>query len=188
MWALIDNYDSFTYILNHYLRQLHTDCRVFKNDEISISELQQLNPERIILSPGPETPLQAGITLNVIQAFYTQTPILGVCLGHQAIGLHFGAKLRHAIRPMHGKQSQVTVTAHPLFQGINSVTTVMRYHSLVIDDLGNTGLQAIAMSDDTLEIMAIAHNQYPCIGIQFHPESIGTPAGFEILRNWNLMF
>ena len=184
MWVLIDNYDSFTHILHHYLLQAGGDCLVYRNDEITAEELKALNPDRIILSPGPETPLQAGITMDVIKEFYTTNPILGVCLGHQALGMHFGATLKHAVAPMHGKTSELNITQpHPLFEGL-SQNTVMRYHSLVIDNLQDTGLDVLAISSDTNEIMAITHRQYPSIGVQFHPESVGTGDGLKMIRNW----
>jgi len=183
MWVLIDNYDSFTYILLHYLLQTGHQCVVYHNDEITLDDLIALNPSRIIISPGPETPLQAGISLDVIRYFHDKIPILGVCLGHQAIGMFFGAKLKHAPLPMHGKISTAHHSGHSLFEGIDASFDVMRYHSLVIEALDNTGLQAIAHTDDGC-IMAIIHEKYPCTGIQFHPESVGTAAGLQMLQNW----
>ncbi len=186
MWVLIDNYDSFTFILQHYLLQTGHECAVYRNDEITLQQLITLNPGRIIISPGPETPLQAGITMQVINHFHRLIPILGVCLGHQALGMYFGAKLVHT-HPMHGKKSLVTHTAHPLFQHIPSPFTVMRYHSLAVNEFENTALAAIAHSGDGV-IMALAHQQYPCIGVQFHPESIGTEYGLQLLNNWAALF
>lgn len=188
MWVLIDNYDSFTYILHHYLLQTGNECIVRRNDEISLDELIALNPSRLIISPGPETPLQAGITMQAVAHFADKIPVLGVCLGHQALGMHFGAQLIHAPYPMHGKTSSVTHTLHPLFDGISNPFTVMRYHSLAISHLAGTGLQSIAVADDDGAIMALAHETLPCIGIQFHPESIGTPDGLQILKNWAKLF
>jgi anthranilate synthase/aminodeoxychorismate synthase-like glutamine amidotransferase len=188
MWVLIDNYDSFTYILHHYLLQCGSDCVVYRNDEITIEELEKLNPARIILSPGPETPLQAGITMDVVKHFHDKAPILGVCLGHQALGMYFGAQLIHAPHPMHGKTSEVSFTPHPIFEGLQNPFTVMRYHSLAVSNFEGTGLQAIAHSTDDNTIMALAHETYPCIGVQFHPESIGTANGLQILKNWAKMF
>jgi len=187
MYLLIDNYDSFTYILQDYLLQLGEDCSVYKNDELTIEEIKQLNPSRIILSPGPETPLQAGITMEVIDAFHKTIPILGICLGHQALGMYFGAKLVYAPYPMHGKTSLINHASHPLFANIVSPTEVMRYHSLVIEELPPS-LKATATSINDACIMAIVHNHYPCVGIQFHPESIGTGEGLQILRNWQKMY
>ena len=183
MWALIDNYDSFTWILQHYLLQTGHECTVYRNDEITLQQLIAIAPERIIISPGPETPVQAGITMDVINHFHATTPILGVCLGHQALGMYFGARLAHSAYPMHGKTSEVIHTHHPLFAGIPSPFTAMRYHSLIIEGLDNTGIDAIAHTHDGT-IMALAHRQYPCTGIQFHPESVGTDYGLQMLQNW----
>ncbi len=187
MWALIDNYDSFTWILRHYLLQTGNECSVFRNDEITVGQLEQLNPERLIISPGPETPLQAGISMQAIETFCGRIPILGVCLGHQALGMHFGAELKRAGYPMHGKVSEITHNGHPLFEGIPRRYNVMRYHSLVIDNLEGTGLDAIAQTDDGT-IMAVAHTHQPCIGVQFHPESVGTEHGLKLLQNWSAMY
>lgn len=188
MWLLIDNYDSFTYILRDYLLQLNADCLVYKNDEITIAEINELNPSRIIISPGPETPKQAGISMKIIEQYHQTIPILGVCLGHQTIGCYFGAKLTHAPYPMHGKTSWVSHNNnHPLFQNIVSPFEVMRYHSLVLSDIPDC-MEAIAFSNDDCCIMAIAHKTYPSIGIQFHPESIGTSCGFDILKNWKDLY
>ncbi len=184
MWILLDNYDSFTYILHDYLLQTGNECTVYRNDEISIEELQNLNPSRLIISPGPETPLQAGICMDAIQAFHDRIPILGVCLGHQALGMFFGAKLIHAPYPMHGKTSEVVHNNSTIFNNIASPFTVMRYHSLIIDNLENTGLTVTAHTLEDGCIMAIEHNKFPCTGIQFHPESIGTPQGLQLLKNW----
>ena len=183
MWALIDNYDSFTYILHDYLLQTGHECAVYRNDAITIKELEALNPERIIISPGPETPLQAGISMAVIDRFHQQVPILGVCLGHQALGMYFGAKLVHTAYPMHGKTSAVSHGGHPLFKGIPSPFTAMRYHSLAVNEFGGTPLDVLAQTEDGT-IMALAHKHYPCIGVQFHPESIGTEYGLQLLKNW----
>ncbi len=187
MWVLIDNYDSFTYILHHYLLQTGNECVVYRNDEITIEELKALNPSRIIISPGPETPLQAGITMDIVAHFHNKIPILGVCLGHQAIGMHFGADLVHAPQPMHGKTSAVKHNGHKLFSNISNPFTAMRYHSLIIKEATGSGLSAIAHTDDGT-IMAIAHDTYPCIGIQFHPESVETKEGMQLIQNWAGMY
>lgn len=184
MWVLLDNYDSFTYILHHYLLQTGHDCIVYRNDEISLQQLIDLNPSRLIISPGPETPLQAGICMQAIAYFHSRIPILGVCLGHQALGMFFGASLIHIPYPMHGKTSMVTHNSHPLFTDVPSPFTVMRYHSLAIDSLDNTSLQPLAFSQDDNIVMAIAHNKFPCVGVQFHPESVGTQYGLKLLQNW----
>lgn len=186
---LIDNYDSFSYILHDYLLQTGHQCAVYRNDEITVHELAGLNPERIIISPGPETPLQAGICMDVIDRFHKQLPILGVCLGHQALGMYFGAKLVRASYPMHGKTSLVGHSSnHPLFYNIPDPYEVMRYHSLAIENIEGTGLQPLGhtLDDDTLMVMA--HEIYPCVGIQFHPESVGTTDGLQMLQNWAAMY
>ena len=186
MWVLLDNYDSFTWILHHYLQQVGGDCVVYRNDEIGIGQLEQMQPERLILSPGPETPLQAGITMDAITRFHDRIPILGVCLGHQALGMYFGANLVHAPEPMHGKTSTITHNGHALFEGLPKQYDVMRYHSLAITNRENSGLQEIAHTADGT-IMAIAHKRYRCTGVQFHPESVGTEHGLQLLRNWAAM-
>jgi anthranilate synthase/aminodeoxychorismate synthase-like glutamine amidotransferase len=188
MWILIDNYDSFSYILHHYLLQTGNECVVYRNDEITINELKRLNPERIIISPGPETPIQAGITMDVIKHFHENTPILGVCLGHQALGMFFGGELIHIPYPMHGKTSEVKHNGHELYHNIPSPCTVMRYHSLAIDKIENTGLKPLAYTTDDNILMAMVHEQYPCVGIQYHPESIGTNDGLQLLKNWAEMY
>lgn len=183
MYILIDNYDSFTYILHHYLLQTGNECLVFKNDEITVDAIANLHPSRLIISPGPETPLQAGITMDAIQHFHDQIPILGVCLGHQALGMFFGDRLVHT-PPMHGKTSLVTHYGHQLFDNIASPFTVMRYHSLAIEQVAGSEVEYIAHAEDNVA-MALAHRRYPCIGVQFHPESVGTPRGLQLLQNWS---
>lgn len=182
MYVLIDNYDSFTYILHHYLLQAGMECMVYKNDEVTVDDLVAMKPQGIILSPGPETPLQAGITMAVIGQFHKQVPILGVCLGHQALGMYFGAQLVRA-QPMHGKTSSISHNGHQLFHGIPSPYTVMRYHSLAVEGFDGTGLVAIANTDDGV-VMALCHDTYPCMGVQFHPESVGTEHGLVLIKNW----
>ncbi len=183
MYILIDNYDSFTYMLQDYLLQTGVDCKVVRNDELSASELIEMGPERIIISPGPETPVQAGISMGIIDLCHKTVPILGVCLGHQALGMYFGAKLMQLPYPMHGKTSEVTHDGSGLFTGIPSPFTAMRYHSLIVTDFEATGLQATAHSADG-SIMALRHTEFPCVGVQFHPESVGTQQGLQLLRNW----
>lgn len=185
MWALIDNYDSFTYILWHYLLELHSDVRIWKNDEITAGQLRTLNPERIILSPGPGRPENAGNMMDIIDTFHAITPILGVCLGHQAIGKYFGAELVHARHPMHGKTSDIFHEGNFIFKNLPNPLSVMRYHSLLLHGLEHCDLEALAYTSDQ-ELMAFRHRKFPCTGVQFHPESIKTQAGKELFRNWHL--
>jgi anthranilate synthase/aminodeoxychorismate synthase-like glutamine amidotransferase len=183
MWVLIDNYDSFTHILHHYLLQAGGDCRVVRNDALSLDALIALRPSRLIISPGPETPLQAGITMDAVAHFHDRIPILGVCLGHQALGMFFGAQLVHAPEPVHGKIHELRHDGAAIFDGIPSPFSAMRYHSLSLENLEGTGLHSIAETADGLN-MAIAHERFPCLGLQFHPESVGTPDGLRMLQNW----
>ena len=183
MILLLDNYDSFTYNLWHYLLQLNEQCIVKRNDEISIEEIRKLNPKAIVLSPGPGRPGDSGTMNQVIKHFYETIPFLGICLGHQAIGEFFGAKLLHADKPMHGKTSELIFKNHFLFQKISSPLMVMRYHSLLLKEVENTRLKIIAATKEQ-EIMAIEHPDYKIIGLQFHPESILTPDGMTMLHNW----
>ncbi|MEO5673450.1 MAG: aminodeoxychorismate/anthranilate synthase component II [Chitinophagales bacterium] len=180
---LLDNYDSFTYILQDYFTQLGKPCDVYRNDEITLSEIDSLHPPAIILSPGPSTPAKSGIMMEVIRNYYDKIPILGICLGHQGIGEFFGSELVRAEKIMHGKTSPVFHTSHPVFQNIPSPFMAMRYHSLLLRNIESTPLQLIAKTADD-EVMAIIHPEYKICGIQFHPESILTPHGINILRNW----
>jgi anthranilate synthase/aminodeoxychorismate synthase-like glutamine amidotransferase len=182
MWALLDNYDSFTYILHHYLLQLHKEVIVFKNDAIEVSDLIRLKPKRLIVSPGPKRPQDAGITMEAIRQLHDKIPILGVCLGHQALGQFFGAELVKG-HPMHGKTSTLHHQQKDFFANIPSCIQVMRYHSLVLQNWENTGIVPLAFSD-TMELMAFCHPVFPCVGLQFHPESVLTEFGFEMLENW----
>jgi anthranilate synthase/aminodeoxychorismate synthase-like glutamine amidotransferase len=152
-----------------------------------VDQLAALRPDRLILSPGPQTPQEAGITLEAINYFCEKIPILGICLGHQAIGMNYGAPLLKCPVPMHGKTSMLEHNNHPLFEGINSPTEVMRYHSLCIDISDNKQLLPLAFSEDDKILMACAHRTLPLIGLQFHPESIGTIAGQPMIDNWAKM-
>lgn len=182
MILIIDNYDSFTYNLVDYVKQLGEQCMVFRNDEISLEELSNLNFDKIIISPGPGVPATSGITLEVIKKYAKEKPILGVCLGHQAIGEIYGAKLVKAAKPMHGKTSKIQLENHPLFADLPEKIEVMRYHSLVLENV-KSPLKVIAKSRKN-EVMAMVHENYPLTGIQFHPESILTKDGMTILKNW----
>ncbi|WP_400241619.1 aminodeoxychorismate/anthranilate synthase component II [Niallia sp. JL1B1071] len=184
MILLIDNYDSFTYNLFQYLGELGEEIKVVRNDEISIDAIRHLNPERIVLSPGPGRPENAGILIELIQTLYQEFPILGICLGHQAIGYAFGSEVVKASNVMHGKTSKLKVTNNSVFRNIED-PEVMRYHSLVIKkDTLNEEFEVLANSTDDNEIMAIKHKQYPLYGYQFHPESIGTDCGKQLLKNF----
>lgn len=184
MWVLIDNYDSFTHILHHYLLMTGNECVVVRNDALAVADLAAMNPSRLIISPGPQTPLEAGISMEAIGYFHDRIPILGVCLGHQALGMFFGAPLLHLPAPVHGKISLVQHNGHPLFAGIPDPFEVMRYHSLTIDLAGNSELLPLAGTLDDHTLMACAHKILPLAGVQFHPESIGTPEGHRIISNW----
>lgn len=184
MWALIDNYDSFTHILHHYLLQLNADVIVFRNDAICLTELIALNPERIVISPGPQTPKEAGITNEVIRHFVAKVPILGICLGHQALGEYFGAELTLAFKPVHGNTSSIIHDGKGLFAGIPAGFNAMRYHSLILKHWEGKSVIPLAFTPEN-ELMAFSHETYPATGIQFHPESILTEHGLQILRNWD---
>lgn len=180
---IFDNYDSFTYNLQDYFLQLQTTCLVIQNDEMQLHEVAAIEPEGIVISPGPETPSRAGILPELIRHFHHRIPMLGICLGHQGIGEFFGAELVHADKPMHGKTSVITHTGHPVFEQVSNPFKAMRYHSLILKNLDRTPLDIIAQSDDGAP-MAIAHPQFKICGIQFHPESILTPDGRMMLQNW----
>ena len=183
MLLLLDNYDSFTYNLQDYFSQLGFPCKVVRNDDITLNEIAALAPSAIILSPGPETPAKAGIMPSLIHMFHDKIPLLGICLGHQALGEFFGATLVKAEKPMHGKTSMIRYLPHPLFAGLNNPFSAMRYHSLILEGIDVTPLQTIAASENG-EIMAFVHARLKICGIQFHPESILTPDGIRILDNW----
>ncbi len=183
MVLLLDNYDSFTYNLYNYVIQLGQTCRVVRNDEMTVDEIAGLNFTSAIISPGPKTPADAGVTMQFIERFNTAKPILGICLGHQALGEFFGAKLVKAQKPMHGKTSIIEHSNHFLFKGLPQQIEVMRYHSLILNELEKTPLQIIASTPQN-EIMAVAHRHLKIAGVQFHPESILTPQGIRMLENW----
>ncbi|GHH98344.1 anthranilate synthase component II [Neobacillus kokaensis] len=185
MILLIDNFDSFTFNLYQYLGEIGEEVAVYRNNQLSMDEIKQLNPDAIILSPGPGRPEDAGICMEIIQTFYREIPILGICLGHQAIGAAFGGKIRTARSIKHGKTSLISHNSSGIFAYLASPLEVMRYHSLSIDhDSLPEDLECVAHSMDDNEIMAIKHSYYPIYGLQFHPESIGTPTGMQILKNF----
>lgn len=184
MLVLIDNFDSFTYNLYQYLMQMGADVRVARNNTLTLDELEILNPQGIVVSPGPGRPEDAGITLPVIGRFSGRIPILGICLGHQAIAVAFGCRVVAARSLMHGKTSTVTADGRELFRGVPSPFQAMRYHSLAVsrDSLPDC-LEVTADSEDG-EIMGIRHRSHPTEGLQFHPESIMTAVGKRLLRNF----
>lgn len=184
MILLIDNYDSFTYNLYQEIRKLGTECRVERNDKITIKTIRRMRPRRIVISPGPGRPEEAGITLEVIRSFGANIPILGVCLGHQAIGLAYGGKVIRAKRLMHGKTCRVRHDGKGIYRGLPRTIVAARYHSLVVEERGlPPELIAAARSPDGL-LMGVRHRFHPVEGVQFHPESVATPLGGRLLRNF----
>ena len=189
MLLLIDNYDSFTFNLVQYLGELGEKIVVHRNDRISLDEIEALAPERIVISPGPCTPAEAGISVDLVKRYGHEIPILGVCLGHQCIGQAFGATVSRAHTVMHGKLSEIYHDGDEIFNGIESGFTATRYHSLVVQrDSLPTELNLTAWScspqGEVDEIMAMRHVEYPIYGVQFHPESIKTDCGHDILQNY----
>ena len=184
MLLMIDNYDSFTYNLVQYLGELGEDVRVFRNDEISLADVETLAPQRIVLSPGPCTPNEAGVTLELIGKLAGRTPILGVCLGHQAIGQAFGGKVVRAKRVMHGKTSQIEHSGQGVFRDLPSGFAATRYHSLVIERESIPDCLEITAQSEDGEIMGVRHRQYRVEGVQFHPEAILTEHGHQLLKNF----
>ena len=188
MILLIDNYDSFTYNLVHYVEELNYSVKVFRNDKITLNEIKRLNPKKIIISPGPCTPNEAGICVRMIKKFYKNVPILGVCLGHQSIGQAFGAKIIKADKIMHGKTSEMENLSSSIFKGLPKKFHATRYHSLIIKK--NTLPDYFKIISTTTDngkdvIMGIEHKEYPCFGVQFHPESIASvPYGKKIMKNF----
>jgi anthranilate synthase component 2 len=182
---LIDNYDSFTWNLAHRLGELGAEVRVVRNDAIGLDEIERLAPERIVISPGPGRPESAGISIDVIRRFGPRVPLLGVCLGHQAIGVAFGGRVDRAEQPMHGKVSMVAHDARGVFAGLGNPFEVGRYHSLVIkkDGMPN-GFQLSAWVEGDGTVMGVRHESWPVSGVQFHPESVLTPAGHRLLQNF----
>ena len=184
MLLMIDNYDSFTYNLVQYLGELGEDVVVRRNDEVSLEEIGAMKPERIVVSPGPCTPNEAGISVPLIEEFAGRFPVLGVCLGHQSIGQAFGGRIVHAQKVMHGKVSTISHTGEGVFKGLPNPFQATRYHSLVIDrDTLPDCLEVTAWTEDG-EIMGVKHKTLPIEGVQFHPESILTEHGHDLLRNF----
>ncbi|HDP67652.1 MAG TPA: aminodeoxychorismate/anthranilate synthase component II [Candidatus Marinimicrobia bacterium] len=184
MILFIDNYDSFTYNLVDYIGQMEPDLRVIRNDQIAVSDIARLHPQGIVISPGPGTPANAGISCALIQTYYRTIPILGVCLGFQAIGQVFGARIVRAPVPVHGKTSAVSHNGQGLFYGIPSLMQVARYHSLMVEQASLPDAFVISAESDDGLIMGLQHKRFPLYGVQFHPESILTPDGMTLLRNW----
>ena len=185
MILLVDNYDSFTYNLYQYLGELGADVRVIRNDALSVDAALALQPERIVISPGPGRPEDAGISLDVIRAFGPSHPILGVCLGHQAIGLAFGGRVVRAPRPIHGKTSMVEHDGSGVFAGIGDGFEAGRYHSLIVAEENLPGdLVVTARTRGDQLVMGLRHREWPLHGVQFHPESVLTPEGRQLLRNF----
>lgn len=184
MILVIDNYDSFTYNIVQYLGRLSQTVKVIRNDQFELSEIEDMQPAAIVLSPGPGHPSEAGKTCDVIQYFKDKIPMMGVCLGHQAIGLVEGATVNEAKRQLHGKISEVALESDHLFKGLGSAMEVVRYHSLVIDKTTCPDSLEIISTDEHGEIMAIKHKVYPVYGVQFHPESYSTRDGMKILENF----
>ncbi len=180
--VIIDNYDSFTYNLYQQIEKLGIKTEIFKNDKISIKKLKELNPYKIIISPGPKRPENSGISIKVVQNFYTKIPILGVCLGHQCIGQIFSSKIIHSKKILHGKTSKIYHNNNILFKNMKNPFTGARYHSLIINKVPKE-FELTAWTKEK-EIMGIKHKKYPLYGIQFHPESFLTKEGDKIMKNF----
>jgi anthranilate synthase component 2 len=184
MFLVIDNYDSFTYNLVHYLGEMGAKLKVVRNDDLTVAEVAALQPEGIILSPGPCTPNEAGICLDVVRTLGTTTPIFGVCLGHQSIGQAYGGVVKRAPHLMHGKTSTIHHTAEGVFRGLNNDFTGTRYHSLIVEaETMPASLKPVAWSEDGL-VMGLMHTEHPVHGVQFHPESIASENGHRIIKNF----
>jgi anthranilate synthase component 2 len=186
MILMIDNYDSFTYNIVQYCLELEADLKVIRNDELSVEEIEALNPEKIIISPGPSTPNEAGVSLEVIERFKGKVPILGICLGHQAIAQSFGGDVVGARNLMHGKTSTVKIDKETaIYKNLPQEFTATRYHSLVVDpDTLPDAIEVTSRSTDDGEIMSLEVKGYPIFGVQYHPESIMSEYGYEILDNF----
>ena len=183
MLLMIDNYDSFTYNLVQAFGQLGAEITVYRNDQITLDQIREMNPDRIVISPGPGTPDDGGISLDILREISVNIPTLGVCLGHQCIGQAYGGKIIRAPELMHGKTSEVHHADHPLFTAVPDPFTATRYHSLIIEEPVPDVLDVIARADSG-EVMGVKHKEHPVIGVQFHPESILTVYGPQILQNF----
>ena len=184
MLLVIDNYDSFTYNLVQYLGELGAEIRVARNDTITLDEIETLRPDRIVISPGPGTPDDGGVSLDLIRRFHQTIPILGVCLGHQAIGQAFGGRVSRAKRQMHGKTSEIIHDGRGVFRGLPPRFLATRYHSLAVLDQGFPSELEVSAHADDGEIMGLRHRRFPVEGVQFHPESILTDQGKALLKNF----
>jgi len=184
MVLMIDNYDSFTYNLVQYLGELGAEVQVYRNDALTLEQVEAWQPAKIVISPGPCTPAEAGISVALIQRFARTTPILGVCLGHQAIGQAFGGRIVRAGRVMHGKLSEVTHRGDGVFAGLRTPLTVTRYHSLVIERASLPSCLEVTGESEDGEIMGVRHKELPVQGVQFHPEAILTQQGHDLLANF----
>jgi para-aminobenzoate synthetase component 2 len=184
MILLLDNYDSFTYNLAQYLGQMGQELEIRRNDQITLDEIAELGPERIVISPGPCTPKEAGVSVPLIQRFAGQIPILGVCLGHQAIGAAFGGRVIRAAKVMHGKTSEIHHDKNTIFRGLDEPFTATRYHSLIVERKSLPETLEISAETDDGTIMGLRHRKMKVEGVQFHPESVLTGAGFKLLENF----
>jgi anthranilate synthase component 2 len=185
MILMLDNYDSFTYNLVQYFGELKADMKVFRNDVLTVSQIEHMKPEKIVISPGPGRPEDAGVSVEIIQKLAGKIPILGVCLGHQAIGYAYGGKIIHAKSLMHGKTSKINHDNREIFKDVDNPFEATRYHSLVIDaDTLPNELEVTAATVEDQEIMGVRHKSLPLWGVQFHPESILTKEGMKILKNF----
>ncbi len=184
MILMVDNYDSFTYNLVQYLGELGADLQIYRNDKILLEEIVALEPAKIVISPGPCTPEKAGISIAVIKEFAGRVPILGVCLGHQSIGVAFGGQVVRGDYPVHGKTSMVKHDAKTIFSGIANPFEATRYHSLIVERQTLPEVLEVSAETEDGVIMGMRHKELPIEGVQFHPESILTGAGMQLLKNW----
>ena len=184
MLLMIDNYDSFTYNLVQYLGELGQHVVVYRNDQITLNDIEALAPSHIVISPGPCTPNEAGISVELTEAYGGEIPILGVCLGHQSIAQAYGGRIIRAQKPMHGKTSMIEHDESGLFSGLSNPFQATRYHSLIVEKATLPSCFEVTAWAEDDEIMAIRHNQYPLVGVQFHPESILTQYGHQLLKNF----